>query len=238
MYGGLTAALLLRAIERELQEGQRVARLTTAFCAPLLPGPVEIEVTVVRGGRNVSVLQARLRGVGPDGQPRVAATAMATAARIRPHPIAVVPPRIDMPSVDSVLDGPEEHYLPAFAERFSFRQCVGPRPFSGEGPARVGGWCRLNEDGALEAPAIAAILDAWPPAAAGLSEGPCPVASLEMTVAFETDVPVPARTWLYYEARSERAVGGLADELATLHLPDGTRIASAQQLIVLLPGVR
>lgn len=234
-YGGLVAALLLGAIERELPGGQRVARITTAFCAALLPGIVELEVAVVRAGRNVSVLEGRMH-IAAEGERRVVATAMATACRAREHPIALAPMRtLPMPPVDSVADGPEAHYLPVFAKRFSFRQCVGPTPFSGLGPARVGGWCRLNEDGPLDAAALAAMLDAWPPAAVGLSSGWCPVASLEMSVEIETDVPIAARSWLFYDARCERVTGGLADERATLHLADGTRVASAQQLIALLP---
>jgi acyl-CoA thioesterase len=235
-YGGLTAALLLRAIGRELPEGQRVVRITTAFCAPLLPGPVEIEVEVVRAGRNVSVLHARLL-IAADGERRVVATAMATACRAREHPLRLSAPVMpDMPRLEDVADGPDEHYQPTFAKRFSFRQCIGPRPFSGEGPGRVGGWCRLNEDGPIDGPLLTALLDAWPPAAVGLSERWCPVASLELTVDIETDAPIAERTWLFYDARCERIASGLAEERATLHLPDGRRIASAQQLIALLPA--
>lgn len=234
-YGGLVAALLVRAMEHELADGLRLARITTAFCAPLLPGPIEIEVEVVRAGRNVSTLAARLRGGGSDGGP-VVAIAQATASRAREHPMTLVAPMPPMPSVDAVSDGPEEHYIPVFAKRFSFRQCIGPRPFSGEGPGTVGGWCRLNEDGPIDGPLLVALLDAWPPAAVGLSPGWCPVASLEMSVEFEASAPIAAGTWLFYQARCERIGDGLADERSTLHAADGTRLASAQQLIALLPG--
>lgn len=234
-YGGLVAALLVRAMERELPDGQRLARITTAFCAPLLAGPVEIQVEVVRAGRNVSTLVGRLHGSGPDAG-RTVATAQATACRGREHPMALSPSIPPMPSVEEVPDGPSEHYLPAFAQRFSFRQCVGPRPFCGDGPAVVGGWCRLNEDGPIDAPVLAAVLDAWPPAAVGLSQGWCPVASLEMSVEIETTAPIAPRSWLFYRAKCERIADGLANERATLHRADGTRVAAAQQLIALLPA--
>ncbi len=234
VVGGLVAALLLRGIEQSLPSGLAVARITTAFCAALAPGPVRVEVRVVREGRNVAVLDARLFG-RIEGAERVVATAMATACRKREHPLVLTPSRSGLPDVDGVSDGPEEHYLPVFAQHFSFRQSVGPRPFSGEGPGLVGGWCRLDEDAPIDAACLVALLDAWPPAAVGLCPRWCPVASLEMSVALETDAPIAARTWLYYEARCERVAEGLADERSSLHLPDGTRIATAQQLIVLLP---
>lgn len=230
-YGGLVAALLARAIEAEVPAGQRLARLTTAFVAPLGAGDVELEVETVRAGRNVSTLRASI--TGPEG---LAATALCTASREREHPIALAGPRMpDVPLPDEVPDGPAEHYFPTFTRRFSFRQCLGPRPFSGASEARVGGWCRLNEPALLDAALIIAMLDAWPPAAAAMSPGWCPVASLEMTVELSPRAAPAPTGWLFYESVATEIGGGSADERAALWSADGTLLARCQQLVALFP---
>ena len=230
-YGGLVAALLARAIEAEVPAGQRIARMTTAFVAPVAVGGAEIEVETVRAGRNVSTLRASVHG--PEG---LAATALCTASRDRDHPVSLpARPRPAAPPPDEVGDGPEELYYPAFSRRFSFRQCLGPRPFSGASEARVGGWCRLDEEAPLDAALVIAMLDAWPPAAVATSPGWCPVASLEMTVELLPFPTRPAAGWLFYEAMASRADGGTADERSALWTEDGVLLASAQQLVALFP---
>lgn len=236
VYGGIAAAVLVRALEAEASTGQRVVRITTSFCAPLAAGPCRVEVDVVRAGRNVATMRA---SVWNEGAPTPATTCLATLARPR-EPSALVHRGLVMPEVpppEALADGPEELYFPVFAERFSLRQCVGPRPFSGHDAARVGGWCRLREDVPVDTALVVAILDAWPPAAVGRASAKCAVASLEMTVHVLEPLPRPAPdAWLFYDASSDHAEHGLADERAVLFDRTGTAIATAQQLVALLPG--
>ena len=239
IYGGLAAALLARGLEAEAATGQRLARMTTSFVAPFPPGEVSIAVTAVRSGRNVSAARAELVSA-VSGE--TIATCLATLARPRASAAlvhhALTPPTAPLP--EEVSDGPSELYLPTFASRFEFRQCVGPRPFSGGADARVGGWCRLREPGPLDAARLVAILDAWPPAAVAVSGGWCPVASLEMTVHFLVPLPPPTQEassdFLFFEARCDHAEGGLADERAVIFDARGTPLATAQQLVALLPA--
>ena len=98
----------------------------------------------------------------------------------------------------------------------------------------------MREAGPLDAARLVAILDAWPPAAVGVSRGWCPVASLEMTVHFLVPLPPAAggssADWLFFEARCDHAEGGLADERAVIFDARGTPLATAQQLVALLPA--
>lgn len=230
VYGGLVAALLARAIEAEVPAGQQLTRLTTAFAAPLGAGAAELDVEVVRAGRNVSTLRASMRG--PDG---LVATALCTASREREHPVRLGGPAMpDVPPPEAVPDGPEEHYFPSFTRHFSFRQCLGPRPFSGAQQARVGGWCRLNEQAPLDAALVIAMLDAWPPAIVATAPGWCPVASLEMTVEL-SQLPEGPAGWMLYESVASHAAGGSADDRATLWSANGEVLARCQQLVALFP---
>lgn len=236
-YGGLVAAILARAIEADAPSGQALVTITAVFCAPATEGPARVRVEAVRSGRNVSTLRASLVR-DEAGSEIVLATALATTARPREAALAhrglVMP---EVPPADGLADGPDEHYIPPFARRFSFRQCVGPRPFSGGSEARVGGWCRLEEESVtLDAALACAILDAWPPAAVGLSPAWCPVASIELTYHFLAPLPrALGKAWVFYDARSTHVAGGMADEQATLYLASGEPIATSRQLIALFP---
>ena len=171
---------------------------------------------------------------------KVLSTALATVARKRPGALvhdARVMPRV--PAPEEVLDGPEEHYLPAFTRAFAFRQCLGPVPFSSGSEAHVGGWCRIEEDGVpVDAALVCAMLDAWPPAAVALSPGWCPVASIEIGYHFLEALPMAAtepRPWLFHEARAGQVSSGLADETAVLWSRDGRPLATARQRIAIFP---
>lgn len=235
VFGGVAAALLVRGIEAHAPPGHRLVRLTTSFCAALAAGPVEVRAEVLRAGRNVSTARASLCNVGGP----LAATCLATLARPR-GPGALAHHGAQMPRVpppEEVADGPEEHYFPAFAQHFAFRQCVGPRPFSGAAEARLGGWCALREPAPLDAALVCALADAWPPAAVTRAEGWYHVASLEMSVHFLVPLPAPQHEgWVYFDAASDHVEGGLAGERAVLYGRDGTAIATAQQVISLLPS--
>lgn len=231
-YGGLVAAILARALSEELAGGQSLVTLTAALAAPASAGPARVTTEIVRAGRNVSTLRASLERDGS-----VIATALATAARGRDEAWrhdALAMPEVAPP--EEVADGPREHYIPAFARFFEFRQCLGPVPFSGAREARVGGWCRLREDPAGEGPidsALAcALLDAWPPAAVALSPAWCPVASIEIRYDFFATGP-PG--WALFDAQAHHVGGGLADESATLWSRDGRVVATACQRIAIFP---
>ncbi len=240
IYGGLVAALFVRALEAEAGRGQRLVRITTSFTAPLPEGPGEIVVTPVRSARNVSVLRAEL--TLPEER-AVIASCLATLARPRPGtPLEHHGRRMpSAPSPDDVAEGPRELYLPTFAPHFELRQCLGPRAFSGTPPTRIGGYCRPREPAPTDPALVAALLDAWPPAAVALSTRPCPVASLELTIHFLVPLPSapsdPSRyPWFFFDARSDHVEGGLADEAATLFDEEGRAIAAAHQLVALLPS--
>lgn len=230
-YGGLVAALLIRALELDAPRGQTVTTITASFTAPATEGPATIRTEAVRAGRNVSTLRASL--LRDDA---TLATCLATFARVREGGLSHRALRMPQaPPPDAVPDGPDEHYIPAFARRFAFRQTHGPRPFSGGTEARVAGWCRLVEPGVpLDAAHVSALLDAWPPASVAISPVWCPVASVELTYHFLAPLPIAA-DWLFYDAHAGHVAGGLADDRATLWTPSGQVVATSRQLIALFP---
>ena len=63
--GGLVTAVACRAMRAELDAPeQRLRSVTTVFAAPVQPGPIEIDVAVLRRGRSLSQATATLRNAG------------------------------------------------------------------------------------------------------------------------------------------------------------------------------
>lgn len=80
-HGGLVTAVATRAMQLELDEPeQRLRTVTTVFAGAVQPGPVEIDVTVLRRGRSISQLSATMRNAGADA----GLTAMAVFGADRP----------------------------------------------------------------------------------------------------------------------------------------------------------
>src|SRR5690348_15001467 len=66
-HGGIVTATATRAMAAELGDAsQRLRAVHAVFAGQVRPGPVEIDVTVLRRGRSISQLAATMRNVGAD----------------------------------------------------------------------------------------------------------------------------------------------------------------------------
>jgi acyl-coenzyme A thioesterase PaaI-like protein len=110
LHGGAPAALLARAAERAGEpEGLGVVRLTVEFLSAVPLAPVEVAAEVVRPGRRLQLVEARLRAGGRE-------VLRARAVRLRREPGAAAdldpaPPRVPPPPVTGAPPpgwGPEE----------------------------------------------------------------------------------------------------------------------------------
>ena len=231
-YGGLVVALLIRALEAVLPSDRSLRSIAVSFCAPARPGDALARVHPLRAGRNVTQARAELEC---DGQ--VAAYALATYARPRRSPLEFArntPPAL--PAPDALVDGPEVLYFPAFCRHFQLRQALGPAPFSGGDEPRIAGWCRPRVPTEASAALVAALLDAWAPAALGVARDRSAAASLDMSVHMLADpraLSLPNDEWYAFDATSSRAAGGCADERSAIFTADGRLLATATQLVAI-----
>jgi acyl-CoA thioesterase len=93
---------------------QRLRSVTTVFVAPVRPGPVEIDVTVLRRGRSLSQVTATLRNVGE----AVGHTSTAVFGSLRPgfEFTELTPPRVPPPDRCPSFRNPP----PSFERRVHF----------------------------------------------------------------------------------------------------------------------
>ncbi|HVX18674.1 MAG TPA: thioesterase family protein [Acidimicrobiales bacterium] len=222
--GGIVAALAGRAMTAEIDHpDQRLRTLTAMFAQPVRPGPVEIDVTVLRRGRSISQATATVRNVGAEA----GLTAVAAFGATRPgfeftdvsYPVADPPE--DCPSFRDPW--PDDVDLPApSGDPFPFWTRVEGRPASGHAPWETWTpttsehltWQRFDDppvgpDGRLDPLALVVLVDMMPGAVSERmgewSEwfGP----SVDLTVHL-FDTPGPG--WLLLRNRARHAGDGYA----------------------------
>jgi acyl-CoA thioesterase len=239
-FGGVLSAGLLRAITQVVvHEGSAlvVRTLHVTYCAPAREGALEAIVTIERRGSLVTTATARAT---QDGKVVTLATATFVAPTSRPSaraqwndakmPDVPAPSTLEPLPLDIAL-------LPAFTQFFEYRFCVGGAPFSADKDARMGGWVRVREPYGTraDAPYIAALIDAFPPAVLPRLNEVRPTASVNLTVDFLAP-PSVARADAHFLLTSSARVGdgGTTDEAQDLWSEEGVLLASCRQLVAIL----
>jgi acyl-CoA thioesterase len=225
-HGGYVAAILLRALADAAGDGERMPRsLTVYYPAAPAGGPVTIRCRVERAGRSMTTLSARME---QDGAPVVLALAAFSAAWPKTVEFDHTA-RPDVPGPDELEEIDRRGLVPSFARYFNFRRVVGGDLFSGSDRAVSGGWMALREPHELDAPLVAALADAWPPAVFPVAREPVAAPTIELTVHFRSPLPASGRWALgVFESRAGR--DGFFEEDGTLWTADGELIAQSRQL--------
>jgi hypothetical protein len=231
-FGGLVLAALLRAMEACEPDRARATRwLTGELCGPVLPGPAEIAVEVLRRGHNVTNLDARLR---QGGEVLARASAVLGAPRrVTTASVDPTPPRVpdwrEVPALE--MAAPRG---PVFAGHVEFRP-TGPLPVVPGPLAETGGFTRMREPPArLDAPALVALLDTWWPALFSVT-GIRPMATVGFTAQLLGDpAELPAADPLFHVGRVAGPVqGGFFAETRELWSGD-RRVALNHQTFAVL----
>lgn len=226
-FGGLVVAALVRAIEAAEDAAARPLRsLTAELCGPLLPGPTEIRVEVLRRGSGVTAIAARLLQGG-----EVVAHGVGLLARARDDGAhdGIEPPAMNPWRACPTLDGPG----PPFTRFVEFRP-QGPLPLSASPDARAEGWVRLRAPGrARDAALIAALADATWPALWARMSAPRPMGTVSYMLqivgtmeGLDPDAP------LYHRGRALASRDGFTAEQRELWGEDGRLVALNQQTFV------
>jgi len=239
VFGGVTMYAALRAMREALRRPElRLVTANAIFIAPVPPGPVTIDVEVLRDGRTASQMAADLR---VDGKLALRVHGVFGVAHdldhgfldVRfpevPHPADVEPP----PPADDRM--PFGH--------INFHDQTDWRPVSGvpldreafrAGPARCQIWTRLLEEptlpeGGYDPLALAIHGDVIGPAVgAGLGpiDAPFMVLSLEIGIRF---VATPVSPWVLQEIEAWHVGDGYATGPARLWDEAGNLCAIATQ---------
>jgi acyl-CoA thioesterase len=233
-HGGYLAAIILRALLEVQQDTDRPIRsFTTHYLSAPTVGSIRVQPKIERVGK--SMTYASVRALQGD---RTVALALAAFSAAWPgldfdnHPMPEVGRPEDGFEVPTEGDG-----IPNFLANFDMRWLIGDRPFSGADEAIVGGWARLREPVLADAPVIAALADAWPPAVFPKADRLVVAPTVDLTVHFRTALPLEGATAEdFYLGRFASSVArdGFFEEDGELWSQDGRLIAQSRQLALAL----
>lgn len=229
--GGHLAAMLLRAARAHLNRKDLTPRtLSVHFPRPATHGTATITVEAIRVGIGSALLRSEMRQ-----DDRVCCTALLTCVSTR---TATLPIQTEAPEAPRWQDTQEFDFgalegTPALFSRMRIRPCFGPPPLSGAGDALTGGWMELRDDSApIDFERQVALSDMWWPAVFGATKEFVGAPTLELTCHFRSSVaptgPVLGRF------RTRTVAEGFLDETAELWTQDGTLLAEAKQMALLI----
>ncbi len=235
--GGYLAAIVLRALTAAVDDPSRAARsLTVQYTAPPDADELTVTTAIERVGRSLTSCSARVT----QGD-RLVALAIAAFSAPRPGPVFCdlhppdVPPASGLERLEVLPEAPP------IASRWDTRWAIGRPPRPGKPLARealAGGWIRLEEPQAFDAPAIAAVTDAWIPPIFSRTDELLAVPTIDLTVHFRSPLPHPGLDpdgFVLAVFRTNAAADGFMEEDGEVWAPDGTLLAQSRQLAALLP---
>jgi acyl-CoA thioesterase len=233
-HGGFLAALMLRGLRATVGDPSRQIRsLTVHYIAPPALGPVEVNAEIERVGKSRISASARLVQGGKTKAIALAAFSSAwESVEWAETSMPAVAPHDDVDTLAAT-----EGLTPRFFENFDARPVIGEWPFSGARRALSGGWIRLAEPRLVDDLSVATFADAWMPSVFVRLDRPMAVPTLDLTVHFRTALP-PAgmlpEDYVLVVFRSETAADGFFVEDGEIWSSNGTLIAQARQLGVLM----
>jgi acyl-CoA thioesterase len=226
--GGFLAALAARAAEAAAERPLR--SLALHFLATPAVGPLDVTAAVERGGRSYSVVTVRIEQAGrpmtlalatlgglPDAGAEWDTTRMPAAAALaetEPMPL-------------------DQAGIPEFMRNYDMRWALGGGPGGAAAAAATGGWIRTTEPRALDAPLVAAMADAWAPAAFVALGRFVAAPTLDLTIHIRRSLPISGMAPSEYALgrfSSRLAVAGVWEEDGELWSPAGELIAQSRQL--------
>ncbi len=229
VFGGLQVVIALQAM-RALVPHAPLRALQATFVAPVATGIVRARAQVLRSGKNVTQVEARLLG-GAETQ----ALVLGVFGSARPSEVLVTPVQPPSPVTEPVATlRHEPGVAPSFTQHFAGRWLRGRPPFSrDESCEHVVEVDLLDECPATEAHVVA-IADYIAPLGLSHLARPTPGATATWMLELLTDeVAHLGLTGWRVDATLLAAKGGYTSQSVRLWAPDGTPVAIGQQCMLI-----
>lgn len=227
MFGGWTAALLLKAVLDHPESQGSASALTVNFIERVVPGE-QLLIRRTKLGQTRSIEHWRMDLYRSDER-ALLASGTAVLARRRPsqsamdYVIPTVPPPERLPS---------SHPPGAFGQRTEIRAASGIPPFSRDN-LRSLVWVRESSGRAMDAVQLAYLSDVYAPRVFHISDAPRPSSTLTMSTFFlatPEELASVGDDYILCEAEGTRIEQSVAGSRALLWSRQGKLLATTEQL--------
>ncbi|MBI5927353.1 MAG: thioesterase family protein [Aquabacterium sp.] len=234
-FGGLLSALVVQAMRDVCGANWPLRALQTNFVGPVAPGTMTVDVTLLRQGKNVRQVQARVTQLDAQGQEQIGGVLLGVFGTGRESAM----PHL-RPERPSVAKEPHEamkwpyvpNVMPAFTQHLDIRHAEGSVPFSGSKEWHSRTHIRLHESDGVDAELQAVLLaDAGPTPALGQLKGFAPASSVSWALELRpVEVGDPKGFWRM--DKDALATGeGYVNEKTSLWTPCGQLAALGYQVV-------
>lgn len=232
-FGGLLGAIAARALHWHASEGRPMRSFSMECMAPAAPGPVKIDVDVLRIGK--SVVHARATLSQDTG---VCAVVFCTFGKPRPSALDMLgeaaPRDLSNHDPEQLVRLPYiEGAMPAFTQHFDYRWTATHGLFSGAKRGQLGGYVRSIDADRFDAALMIAMIDSFPPPLLTMLKVPAPASTVGWRINFtHATSKNTVQDFCRLETDTPSAGAGYATIDAKLWDGEGKLLALSRQLIV------
>lgn len=230
-FGGLSAGLVVAAMDRVTPSDRSLRALSVSFVGPAAPGKHTIRLRRLREGGSVSHIQGELVC---DGEVATSVSAAFGSGRTSSYSQSA-PTRPDCKKPEACERLPFIQGLtPDFTQHFDMRLTHGALPGAKAESADYGMWLRFVEPTPTSVASAVALADV--PAMPGLNVVQAMKAgsSLSWYLEFPGDIQsTDMNDWWYYDYRCQSAADGYFNNVATIWDPSGRPLMFSRQVAVI-----
>lgn len=233
IFGGLSTALMIeKAILMLNDPSKRLLSTSITFVGPVQEKPVKVTVEVLRQGKSVTTVEAR---VWQDDE--VKSILLASFGAERESVIQVAQQRIapDYPSIEELKILNDHPLMPQCYQNFDLAWAEGGYPCTHAAQPDFGGWFRFSESkfehGEMGTHEFLALLDIWPAGVFPILQTPAPGSSLTWNVTLLEPICYDRLAWFKYKVFTDYAAHGYAAEYAHIWDVNNRLVAISRQIV-------
>ena len=234
-FGGLLSVLAVQAMRDVCGADWPLRALQTNFVGPVAVGSFDVEVTLLRQGKNIRQVQARVLQEDGQGQPQTCGVLLGVFGAGRTSALPEF-----RPLADSIRTGPEdaaiwpyiEGMMPAFTQHLEFRHAEGGVPFTGSSDNYSRTYTRLKMADGVDPELLSVLLaDAGPTPALAMLPAFAPASSVSWALELRPVANVDTQG-LWRMDKDALATGeGYVNEKTSLWTPCGQLAALGYQVV-------
>ncbi len=230
LYGGLTAAMLLKALEVKVDPAKSLRALNIAFSGPTFPEQdFSIQTELLREGKSIAQWQARLIQNDVVCVQVQAVFGLPVKSELEINSFCAP----DIGGLDKARFYPSEN-APGFIHYFEMGQSQGEPPLAGGNSLKLGGYMKFREKPeSMGICHLVAAIDVWPPATMMQMKTLKAGSTVNWTMQFPQPLPVmDASVFLEYQASIEFSRDGFGITHAKVWNSHGELLALSQQTLI------